>query len=225
LVNSPHLKSGYELDEAILGFSRDIKKYDCPSLLRSEEDLRKLLETFKKNAFEPGKFWEFYVIDVVKELERIKLFINGKSFMTARRSEMSFDQQFELFQQKCLLVDAIFGRYYRTIHLENTFELLSFTATNSDMAVTTLKNLLDRANLSFFQEYDKDVKTIFDSISNRVKYERLADHGPKMGEISGRFPLFSLFHYLTILVRRCLTHTLRGFPVQKVMSIWIPVNL
>ncbi|RUS12452.1 hypothetical protein BC937DRAFT_87853 [Endogone sp. FLAS-F59071] len=44
--------------------------------------------------------------------------------------------------------------------------------------------LLDELNLPFYKYYDDDVKAIMDNIRNRVEYQRLAEHGPKLGEIS-----------------------------------------
>ncbi|KAL7749490.1 bifunctional 4-alpha-glucanotransferase/amylo-alpha-1,6-glucosidase [Sorochytrium milnesiophthora] len=65
MVNSPHLRPAFELDEALLQFSRDLQsKYNISPDITTEQDLERVLNTFKNDALPVVRLWEFFVIDV-----------------------------------------------------------------------------------------------------------------------------------------------------------------
>jgi glycogen debranching enzyme len=57
LENSPHLRPAYELDEAILQFSKEIENYKLKPKISNEEDLDAVMEVFKLEVLSKLKLW------------------------------------------------------------------------------------------------------------------------------------------------------------------------
>ncbi|KAI9179989.1 bifunctional 4-alpha-glucanotransferase/amylo-alpha-1,6-glucosidase [Blastocladiella emersonii ATCC 22665] len=65
LVNSPHLRPAYELDDAIVNFSATlVTEHGLPSVIACEEDLAQALTAFRDGPFKALRLWEYYVLDV-----------------------------------------------------------------------------------------------------------------------------------------------------------------
>lgn len=55
------------------------------------------------------------------------------------------------------------------------------------------KAVLNKVNVEPYAAYDKLVERIVTNVRNRVSYERLADHGPKLGPITAKCPLVATY--------------------------------
>ena len=54
-------------------------------------------------------------------------------------------------------------------------------------AMATLSKILDVVNVPRYELWDEDHKAIVQNTRNRLKYTRMADDGPKMGEITPKY--------------------------------------
>ena len=52
---------------------------------------------------------------------------------------------------------------------------------------------LNALNLEPYAHYDRLVERIVSNVRNRVNYERLADHGPKLGPITAQCPVVATY--------------------------------
>jgi predicted metal-dependent peptidase len=46
------------------------------------------------------------------------------------------------------------------------------------------KKILEEKNMKLYEEYNRDATVILQNLRNRIQFERIASHGPKLPEIS-----------------------------------------
>ncbi|KAJ1899393.1 bifunctional 4-alpha-glucanotransferase/amylo-alpha-1,6-glucosidase [Kickxella alabastrina] len=186
LENSPHLRSAYELDAALVKFSHDLPDYGLDRMVNSIEDVDRLLDAVDRHIIQPLKLWEFYVIDVDAAIVAV-----GKAWdsadVTVAEPDCAALQALGGDKRNKWLGTYIVGdhlhilgtRFGRTIDAARTaavLRLLVGPGGTKDAAIEQLRKLLDLLNLPYYREYDADTKIIRRNIYERVKYERL-DHG------------------------------------------------
>ncbi|ORY36809.1 hypothetical protein BCR33DRAFT_758962 [Rhizoclosmatium globosum] len=72
LETAPHLRSAFELDEAIMGLWKDLTKAGIPLALRTEEHLTQIMNLFKDTVLPRLRLWEFYVVNVANSVAEFK---------------------------------------------------------------------------------------------------------------------------------------------------------
>ncbi|EFA84547.1 glycogen debranching enzyme [Heterostelium album PN500] len=208
--NSPHLKAAVEVDQALNRYSKSIEGTSIVSL----EQLDNLITHIGDSCLNPLKLWEYYVLDVSREMESF----NQKYPATVPtiNPEMPFNSPFmpispknanenadlvNQIQKKGLIRNPNYERFSMTIDLEFTFKLLNGNATFKNYTMEEKKqryeDLLRLINLNLYREYDGDHDAILNNVRERIKYERLAAHGPRLGPISSSKPM--LASYFTIV--------------------------
>ncbi|KAJ2787369.1 bifunctional 4-alpha-glucanotransferase/amylo-alpha-1,6-glucosidase [Coemansia interrupta] len=186
LENSPHLRSAYELDAALVRFSKELSDLGFERMVKTVADVDRLLEGVEQHVFQPLRLWEFYAIDVDAAIEAVSQAWDaaGVQVLEADRNELetlSGDVRNEWLRTYIVgdHVHTLSTRYGRTIDASRTaavLRLLVGAGGGKDEAIAELRTLLDLLNLPYYREYDADIKTIRRNIYERVKYERL-DHG------------------------------------------------
>eukprot|EP01132_Coremiostelium_polycephalum_P009283 gene9283-11379_t len=209
--NSPHLKSAVILDDSLMQFSESING----TVIEDIEQLTTLIETIKETIIAPLKLWEFYVLDVDKEVEIFKLTYNSETrerdpshssssafsptLLKNIISNPNLEKQETLnsILKKGIARGPSYERFSLHIDLNVTFKLLdssaSFRNLTSVEQVAKYEDLLRVVNLSLYRDYDSDLEAILLNVTERVKYERLAQHGPKLGPITKKNPLVSSY--------------------------------
>ena len=214
---APWLRPALELDTALLKFSKDLKSLGYPTLLSNTDDLLKIMEGVKIRVLGGCKLWEFYILDVEKNsAEIVRAWTKGqasfpesgfgegglrateevKGWALKRKADwlvehglLGGDRFGERFQRHiapgigAALLSAILGRY----------DNRATCNTNEKEALSEIRAILDEINLPHYREYDGDAATIMEQLSNRIKYVRLDDHGPKLGEITDTSPLIESY--------------------------------
>ena len=194
LENSPHLKPAYVVDELLQIFSAGIANGEFPSLptyLKDEDDLNLVMQFLEKEALPKTKLWEFYVINAQHAQadfkEKITLLGHPGSF---KASEEECEKPITLKK------DPSWNRNFISFDLDRATRVFNVdvpTASSESERIESccraFKEALDKVNIVLFTDYDEDVKKIIRNVTERVRYERLADHGPKFGPITLTQPL------------------------------------
>ncbi|KAJ1823103.1 bifunctional 4-alpha-glucanotransferase/amylo-alpha-1,6-glucosidase [Coemansia sp. RSA 2599] len=196
LENSPHLRSAYELDAALVRFSRELANYGFDRMVGSVEDVDRLLDGVDQFVIQPLRLWEFYVIDVDAAVDAV-----GSEWDVAAEAEMSEadrqtmdslsgDLRNEWLRSYIVgdhshTLSTRFGRTIDAGRTAATLRVLVGKGGDKREAMARLRELLDLLNLPYYREYDADVKTIRRNIYERVRYERLDRGSWKYGKPIG----------------------------------------
>jgi len=213
IKTAPHLESAYDLDTALLEFSRNMQKLGYPTNIRSEGDLMKVMDGIKQHAVSKIRLWEFYVVNVERDTDAIvKVWKEGQvTFPNESFGELGTRgiEEVKGWSLKAkagwLSKDAMIGtdrmgeRFRRQIDAKKGAALLGLllgrydpqTHETSDerVAHSTVFKLLEEVNLELYREYDRDYSAIIEQLFNRIKYTHIDDHGPKVGPVTEDNPL------------------------------------
>ncbi|KAK9455693.1 hypothetical protein V1511DRAFT_308976 [Dipodascopsis uninucleata] len=199
IKTAPHLQPAYELDDALLAFSRSLRSLGLPTLLTTVDDLLRIMEGVKVHVLGAVRLWEFYVINVNKVSEQIVEAIQLKKYTVAANipKQLSFQDKCKLFiDQTALRFTRLGDRFRKTVNIEK-FSAILVAMMPENSTIQDYKaeatRILDEINLPFYREYDADSNEILEQLFNRIKYIRLDDHGPKLGEITERNPLIETY--------------------------------
>lgn len=211
LKTAPHLRSAYELDEALMKFSDNVSKvYKLDPELKTDSELGEIMKIFKQEVLPALKLWEYYVIDAESSCEEFSKAWNDPSYHVpndwinniAPCSIFNFTQKdrVEFCKKKCLLDRKDGKRHSKTIdqHFAVPFfkKWVAETGATADSTVPPMKaysQILNEINLLYYQEYDDDAACVVEQITSRARYLRVQDHGPKLGSISRENPLVDTY--------------------------------
>lgn len=170
LSNSPHLEPAYVLDKALQDFS------SSPNLppIRNEVDIYLLLKNFTDNHLPQLKLWEFWVVDVQYELDKVSKLIMAND-------PIDLNNPTTMSNNKKLKIDCGNGkRGSRTV--VNALEFFIEKKTQKSNILKEYKILLDQINLPIYQELDECIQRMLKNLFSRIFYERLDPQGPLLGE-------------------------------------------
>jgi glycogen debranching enzyme len=210
---APWLQSALCLDTALLKFSKELKAHGLPTKFNNTDDLLKVMDAIKTTVLSECKLWEFYVIDAEKSANAIveKWTAGQAKFIDDSFSEAGLrgldavkgwplkqkadwlvehalqggDRMGERFRRRidpavgASLLCALFGRY----------DSRTGNTPDEKTAREAITSICNEVNLPFYREYDGDKAEIMEQLFNRIKYVRLDDHGPKLGEVTEANPL------------------------------------
>ena len=204
LETAPWLESALELDDALLKFGNELASYKLPTTLESMNDLDKVIGGVKEHVIEPLKLWQYYVVDVTRDVERaVTAWSQGRTSVPMRgfSSGMgglegvrgwSLKQKAEFLQENGFVgANGLMSRFHRSVDAGSAAALLTvlhgrYEPSNPDKsgATKTMTDILNEINGQYYKVYDTDVEVIQQQIRDRVRYLRLDDNGPKLGAIS-----------------------------------------
>jgi len=238
IETAPWLESALALDDALLKFGNELKSYGLPTTLANVDDLNKVIAGVKDHCIVPLKLWEFYVVNVKSDAERIvdawsrgqisilrEAFspnvggLEGVEAWTLKQKAdsllaNSFEGAHEMSSRFGRTIDAGIGAALLTV-LHGRCEADS----NREAALKSITDILNELNEPSYKKYDSDVKTIQDQLFDRIKYVRLEDHGPKLGAIGPKSALIE--SYFTRLPRNETTKKHDPKSLSLVNNGWI----
>ena len=195
LENSPHLQPAFDVDQTILDFSRDIEKFYLSRTLKTEEDLEKVLSALRTVFVEKLKLWEYYILDVGSEMKRFD------DVQIEQWPTLGHPLDTDAEKLILLLENSHYGlktgckRFEKLLNLEKTIDYVQrvciFEAIPQEQLRDRYRKFLDEVNLFFYQEYDKDLVTIFENIKSHATYQRLDPKGPCYSEINEAYVFIS----------------------------------
>ncbi|KAB5550573.1 hypothetical protein PHYPO_G00055230 [Pangasianodon hypophthalmus] len=193
LVNSPHLRPAWVLDRALWHITCDIAdgKYierGIPALIRNEQHLSAIRGIFRQDVFPEIKLWEFFQVKVEPIVEQFRTLLQTGA--KPDRSKMDSKKQFRIIQ------DPQYRRFRSSVDLNLALELFVPNG-NSPGAIEDCCNWfrkkLEELNGEQYQEISYHQEQAVSCSIGTVSYERLADHGPKLGPVTRKHPLVTRY--------------------------------
>ncbi|KAL9121856.1 MAG: hypothetical protein Q9187_001585 [Circinaria calcarea] len=240
---APWLESALELDTALLKFGNNFKTLGLPTVINKVDDLLKLMDGMKTHVIGQLRLWEYYVVNVKNDVQAVvdswtsgKIAAPGLGLEDSRIGSMEGAKDWTLKRKADFLLENGFlgagelgSRYHRRIDPKVGAALLAAicgrhgsedqAAVSLDAALSTMTKILDELNLNFYREYDVDVTEIMEQVFNRVKYLRLDDHGPKLGEITPKSPFIE--SYFTRIPSNATTGKYNSSSLALVNNGWV----
>ncbi|KAM6953512.1 glycogen debranching enzyme-like [Aplochiton taeniatus] len=193
LVNSPHLKPAWVLDRALWHLSCDVTdgKYaekGLPALLSKDEHLNVLRGILWEEVYPKVKLWEFFQVNVDKAVEQFKKLLQSGSGPAMSDSEGR--------KQLKVVQDPQYRRFGNTVDMNSALETFQPHG-DSPLAIQEccdlFKNRLEEMNLEQYKEVHYHAEQATNCIVGNIVYERLAEHGPKLGAVTRKDPLVTRY--------------------------------
>ncbi|KAG7873077.1 hypothetical protein KL938_005193 [Ogataea parapolymorpha] len=191
---APHLIPAIELDRLLLEFSKMMERHGYPTNIRNIEDLLKVMDGIKIHVLGELKLWEFYVVDVSEHLLELEsqwdVSAGSCSFEISKDASLPDLARF-VASKACVKPFGLGPRFGNRLDIQKFASVLHYLY--GDLSYPEVKGyakkILDEINLPLYKQYDEDNGEILEQLYNRIKYMRLEDHGPKLGEVTDENPL------------------------------------
>lgn len=190
-ANTPHLAPAVELENALFDLTVRLPSLGLPTTLNSSADLDKLIPHIE-SAVDNVNLWQFYVFDVQSSVHDIAEAIEACKIKTWEGESVagkSLDQLAEIAKSTPGLIEnyrAWSARFCTKAEPQLAAGLIqsAYPNDNATDLATKWGKIVDILNVDLYNECNEDVKAAKDSIIGRIKYTRLEEGGPKMGEIN-----------------------------------------
>ncbi|KAK9771333.1 putative Glycogen debranching enzyme [Seiridium cardinale] len=209
LTTAPWLESAYILDTKLLEFGFKLEELGYPKDFSSVDDLVKVMDGIKKHVVAEIRLWEYYALNVDRDVDAaVESWAGGKTFvpegsvagdLDSLRDTSLKDQASYLIDNGLLGNDRLGERFRRRVDPKVAAALLAtlfgkYRGEADEAAIRSkLVQILDAANVRFYDEYDKEIGEILQQLFNRIKYVRIDEHGPKLGPVSQENPLIESY--------------------------------
>ncbi|KAF7540894.1 hypothetical protein G7054_g998 [Neopestalotiopsis clavispora] len=204
LTTAPWLESAYILDTKLLEFGFKLEELGYPSEFKSVEDLEKVMDGIKKHVVAEIRLWEYYALNVDRDVDAaVEAWAAGKTAADGDLDHLKNaslkDQAAYLLDNALLNNDRLGERFRRRIDPQVAAALAAtlfgkYRGENDESTIRAkLVEVLDTANVRFYDEYDKEIGEILQQLFNRIKYVRIDDHGPKLGPVTQKDPLIESY--------------------------------
>lgn len=240
LITAPWLESAYVLDTKLLELSSKLADLGLPTTIKDTDDLLLIMGAIKKHVVAEIRLWEYYAIDVDRDVEAaVDAWVAGSVDFPERAvgaggviglKEAPVKEQAKFLAENGLLGNDRLGeRYRRRVNPDVAAGLISAifgryegeggSTPDKSAAKSKVLSILDEVNLPFYKEYDTDIDAILDQLFNRIEYCRLDDHGPRLGEINDQNPLIE--SYFTRLPKNDTTAKLKDEQRALANNGWV----
>ena len=180
-----------ELENALLELTDRLPALGLPTDLNSSDDLDKLIPHIK-SAIDGARLWEYYVFDVQASVKAVASSLDAKSVKTWIGENVQDKSTEELAQivkrTDCMMrgYRAYASRYCTRVDSEVAagFIQVAYPSENSVNLASRWGQILDVINVDLYAECEDDLKAALDGVIGRLRYTRVEEGGPKMGEIN-----------------------------------------
>lgn len=193
LANSPHLKPAWVLDRALWHLSCNVAAGRCrdrgvPELIENDHHMHCLRKVIWEDVFPSIQLWQFFQVDVDKAVQRFRgLLAQGK-----RETVTPPDAQRHLE----ILQDPEYRRLGCDVDMDlalATFIPHNYGPAGIDECCGWFRKRIEELNEEKRQLINSHHEQAVNCILGNVLYERLADHGPKLGPITRKNPLVTRY--------------------------------
>lgn len=173
----------------MLEFSSSLKERGLPTTVKSSGDIDVLMGAFGREL-SALNFWQYYVLNTAKERSAIKEALPSAPAWTGETvASKSAVELATLIRSTGRLDDSrkFHERFAVTVSPQYAASLIKASmpdVQDEDALADAWIRVVDVLNVPLYEEWTEDTRIALDGIKNRMTYTRLADHGPKLGEIS-----------------------------------------
>ena len=198
--NTPHLAPALELDDCIVAFSASLASRGLPTFVHTEDDITKLMATLDEDI-EELKLYEYYIINVALAKADILRAFN-RPVPRWQGSDVLGKSDVELAHllkesNDVTSLGALSDRFCVTVDPGHGMSLLTAAhpelKDNAQALADKWASIMDIINVDLYKEWKADTTAARSQIMGRLKYTRLDDHGPKIGEITEKLPLVDTY--------------------------------
>ncbi|MGH0153006.1 UNVERIFIED_CONTAM: hypothetical protein FKN15_047322 [Acipenser sinensis] len=197
LVNSPHLKPAWLLDRALWHLTCDVadgkyKDKGLPALIENDEHLSAIRRIIWEDVYPRIKLWQFFQVNVEETVEQFRnLLVKGN------RNSIVSDPKKPLK----IIQDPTYRRFGSTIDMNIALETF-IPNSNEPSAILDCCNWfhkrLEELNEACYKQLQYHQEQAVNCVLGNVVYERLADHGPKLGPVTRKDPLVTSLTFINI---------------------------
>ncbi|XP_041751798.1 glycogen debranching enzyme isoform X1 [Coregonus clupeaformis] len=193
LVNSPHLRSAWVLDRAIWHMTCNMAdaKYAAmglPAQVQNEGHLNAIRDVLWGQVFPKVKLWEFFQVKIENTVEEFRTLLTEGAKPDQKKT--GGKQGLKIIQ------DPKFRRFGNKVDMDSALETF-VPHSRSPQAILEACNWLwgrlEEINKEQYQQMLHHQEQAANCIVGNVVYERLADHGPKLGPVTRKDPIVTRY--------------------------------
>ncbi|XP_062509338.1 glycogen debranching enzyme-like [Corticium candelabrum] len=193
LMNSPHLRPAFALDQLLYQFSLDMaaRKFTSEGVtphIRSESELHHVMHVLNDIAIVKGRLWEYFTVDVGQLLKEFRIAISEHAEIIDSEDRDRLTLQ--------IIQDPLYRRHKSTIDMKVAMKMFNITKqcgsekSRIEMCCFDFKQALDNLNYSMRYGIVKDhINSAVHNVMMNVKYTFLESHGPRRGKVTEDEPL------------------------------------
>ncbi|XP_017292357.1 glycogen debranching enzyme isoform X2 [Kryptolebias marmoratus] len=193
LLNSPHLRPAWVLDRAVWHLTTKVadglyKDKGLPPDITNESHLNVIRSIFWKDVFPQTKLWEFFQVKVENVVELFRILLQNGPKPDHIKSEGKKELK--------IIQDPQYRRYGSTVDMDialETFVPDSSCPQHIEECCGRLKQRLNELNEEQYRMIHQHQEQAVSCVVGNIVYERLADHGPKLGPVTRKNPLVTRY--------------------------------
>lgn len=188
--NTPHLAPAVALEDALFELTDQLQSLGLPTVVKSEDDLSRLGQGIK-DAIDKANLWQYYVFDVPGSVNHIADALSAKKIKPWTGAPLAGKTLAQLAD--IVVKTPGFIQNYRaysapfctTVPVDAAagFVEAAFPHLHNIQAAEWGK-ILDIINVELYREYNDDMEAARNQVIGRLRYTRLEEGGPKLGEIN-----------------------------------------
>uniref|UniRef100_A0A671UB96 Glycogen debranching enzyme n=1 Tax=Sparus aurata TaxID=8175 RepID=A0A671UB96_SPAAU len=193
LVNSPHLRPAWVLDRAIWHLTTRIvegryKAKGLPTDITNESHLTAIRSVLQQDVYPQIKLWEFFQVKVDNAVEQFRALLQNGTKTDNTKTDGKKGLK--------IIQDQMYHRYGNTVDMNSALETFiphSSSPQHIEECCGWLRQKLNELNDEQYQIVHQHEEQAANCIVGNVLYERLADHGPKLGPVNRKNPLVTRY--------------------------------
>jgi glycogen debranching enzyme len=173
-----------------MALSKKLPSLGLPTTLNSPPDLNALIPHIK-SAIDGARLYEYYVFDVQASVKSAAAALEaGKEtpWKGPSLSGKSLEQLSEVVKAERIVVNyrAYSERFGTTVKPEVAagFAKAAWPGEDTTSLASKWGKVLDILNVDLYTECNEDLSSAQDQIIGRLRYTRIDEHGPRLGEIN-----------------------------------------
>ncbi|XP_006015059.1 glycogen debranching enzyme isoform X2 [Alligator sinensis] len=191
LINSPHLKPAWVLDRALWHLTCSVAGGKCtdrgvPPSVENDHHLNCIRKIIWEDLYPRTKLWEFFQVDVNKAVQQFKTLLTQGT----KNTKSDPNKHLKIIQ------DPKYRRLGCTVDMDTalaTFIPHSNGPAAIEECCNWFRKRIEELNAEQFRQVNHHQEQAVNCLVGNVVYERLADHGPKLGPVTRKYPLVTRY--------------------------------
>ena len=181
----------------MIDFSTSLAEKGLPTTITCEADIETLVAAFQ-NFIKGLELWQYYVMDVSLQRAAVKDAIIAGKCRPWAGPDVKGKTVVELSEiihslGKIKNLDSFASRFCVTIDPDVAAAMIRAAfvdLADPDALADSWVKVVDVINVPLYQQWEEDTRITLQNIKNRVRYTRLDERGPMLGEITKTYVFF-----------------------------------